>query len=362
MIQAPQVQYIPTQVPMQQSIPQQGANTVANTYQVPNQIYNYPVSSCYAQPAGQKSQFNGVNIEIINPQGQGVPQGALTMPANFVPVNNVPVYPAPVYQQPVVTPVAQPVAQPVAEPVYQQPVAQPAVPQPQIVDPAQQQVAPVVTPTVQEPATQIDANLTPEAFAGRLNSADAAAQKTALEELAETIKNNNTVAPVLLDTQIFDSLTAIIDKDTSALEGPAPDVLELRNKAPEQLTPEEKTKAETLSPLEEAELNKQYSLYTIAFMQDRLNNELINRGQQALPLKDLPCIENVINTAKANPNSALRASAISSLAHIARPEYKQDLNTIFELAKADEDVMVQEAANEAIKTLANVADPAAPQA
>ena len=88
-------------------------------------------------------------------------------------------------------------------------------------------------------------------------------------------------------------------------------------------------------------------------MQERLNNELEKRNGQALSLKDLPCIEKVIDTAKSNPNPMLRIGAIAALSHIQRPEYKDDLNVIFELAKSDEDKRVQEAATKAIELLSN---------
>ena len=363
MIQAPQAQYLQQQVPVQQYIPQQqGANITTNAYQVPNAIYNYPVTSCYAQPAAGKSQFNGVNIEIINPQGQGVPQGALTMPANFVPVNNVPVY-QPI-QQPVMQPVQQPVMQPVQQPVMQpvqqpvmQPVQQPVVPAPQI-----NTTEPVVTPTIETPATAIDPNFTPEAFAGRLATEDVKAQKAAIDELAETVKNNDQVAPLLLDTIVVDALNNIVNKDTSALEGPTPEVLELRNKPETELTPEQATKAATLSPLEEAEFNKQFALYTLAFMQERLNNEVTQKGGEVIALKDLPSIETIINEVKSNPNPNVRLSALAALSYIAKPEYKQDLATIFELAKADEDANVQKEATTALANLNKLPDAAAPVA
>ena len=86
-------------------------------------------------------------------------------------------------------------------------------------------------------------------------------------------------------------------------------------------------------------------------MQERLNNELEKRNNSALELKDLPCIENVITTVKENQNPMLRIGALAALSHIARPEYKADLTTIFELAKSDEDTRVQEAATKAIESL-----------
>ena len=120
------------------------------------------------------------------------------------------------------------------------------------------------------------------------------------------------------------------------------------------LSEADKTRALTPTQLEKAEINKQYALYTISYMQERLNNELEQRNGKALELKDLPCIEKVVDTAKANPNPMLRIAAIASLSHIARPEYKADLSTIFNLAKSDEDVRVQEAATKAEEALSNI--------
>jgi hypothetical protein len=378
MIQAPQLQYMP-----QNS--QQSAYNSVQAYQQPgvicnsapaanNQnysamqtypqgvIYNYPTTSNYAQPySTEKSQYNGVNIQIYDPQGQGVSPNVnsyATMPAQYVPVQQAPVYFPP---QMNVSPF------PSSQPVEAQsvPVQEaPAAPQPQIITAEPQNVAqtPVQQETVQTQQPQAaapvigqpiapDATVTPESFVGKLKTSNLDDQKAAIEEVAETVKNNETAGPILLDTQIFDALVDIIDKDTSSLEGPSPEVIALRQKPKEELTEAEKQKAETPSELEKAEINKQYALYTISYMQERLNNELEKRNGQALALKDLPCIEKVIDTAKSNPNPMLRVASIASLAHIARPDYKQDLSTIFELAKSDEDERVKDSAEKALDAL-----------
>lgn len=362
MIQAPQLQYIPAQQPIQTGYPQQGAYNPVQ-YQQPQQtpgvFYNYPTASSYmpAQSyATEKSQYNGVNIEIINPQGQGMaPQNACQMPAQqpMMPAQFMPV------QQPVMMPAPYPTSQAIiTPPAMQQPVQvapmQPqvepqAVPAPQIAQtPVQQPVA--AAPVVEQPATPA-ATVTPESYVTKLQTNDVDAQKAAIEEIAETVKKDDVAGPILLDTQIFDALVDIINKDNSALEGPSPEVIELRQKPEDQLTEEEKVKAATPSPLEKAEINKQYALYTISYMQERLNNELEKRNGSALALQDLPCIENVINAAKSNPNPMLRISALASLSHIAKPEYKEDLSKIFELAKSDEEPRVQEAATKAAEAL-----------
>lgn len=356
MIQTPQMQYIPAQQPVQTNYQPAAYNPVQyNAPQTPGVIYNYPMASCYGQPyCTEKSQYNGVNIEIVNPQGQGIaPNYTTQVPAQYYPI-----------QQPVMQPYAVPfpvsqavnqapqgaVQQPVPQAAPQQPAPQ-VVPAPQIVTPAQvQQPAPQTTPVVDKPIA-VDSSVSPESFAGKLKVSDLDAQKSAIEEVAEAVKNNDKLAPVLLDTQIFDALVDIIDKDTSNLEGPSPEVIELRKKPQDKLTDAEKAKASTPTPLEKAEINKQYSLYTISYMQERLNNELQKRNNKSLELKDLPCIDKVIDTVKSNPNPMLRISAIASLSHIAKPEYKADLTTIFEIAKTDEDARVKDAAAKALEAL-----------
>lgn len=373
MIQAPQLQYIPAQQAMPMNYQPQGATQAVQYQQTPGYYYNYPTTSCYAQPAA-KSQFNGVNIEIINPQGQATaPNYGYAMPAQYMPVQQAPIM-MPAMPQPFPAsqaivnapampqaPVAQVPAMPQAPAVaYEAPQVAPqvvpqvapqaaapvAVPQPQIETPA----ATATTPAT-EPAVPQNTGIDPQAFAGKLNSADLDAQKATIEEIATLVKTDKTAGPVLLDTQIFDALVGIINKDTSTLQGPTPEVIELRQKPQEQLSAADLAKATTPSELEKAEINKQYALYTIAYMQERLNNELEARNGQTLELKDLPCIENVVETVKSNPNPTLRMSGIAALSHIAKPQYKADLTQVFELAKADEDARVKDAATKAIANL-----------
>lgn len=474
MIQAPQMQYLPALQQMTQNGQQPGASSVI-PYQTQTSgvIYNYPTSSCYSNPnnnSNGKSQFNGVNIEINNPQGQNNSPNANAMPANFVqmpavttfypqgnampnafpqmPAMNVnpyamPMAPAPQmpYAQPVVQtptfaqtgymtqqmpaygPVAQgtPAAQAVVNgPVIQMPVAEPA---PQVVTPAVAQapatpvapvvveaapqapvapvapvvveqqapaapVAPVVVqaqpqvqPQVQvqtQPQVQVqpqvqpqpapapvevaapvntvdvsgvDANLTPQAFAARLKTDNLDEQVKVMEEIATAVKNDEKLGPILLDTQVFEALVDIANKDTSALQGPTKEITALRNKPQNKLSAEQLALAQTATPLEKAEINKTYALYTIGFMQERLNKELEARKGMTLELKDLPCIETVVEAVKSNPNPMVRKSAISALKYIAKPQYADDLKTIFNLAKADSNKEVKEAATKALQDL-----------
>ncbi len=366
MIQAPNMQYIPAQTVMPSNNTVPGANNYTQNPNMPNNqgvFYNYPAYSCYNPQTpynGAKSQFNGVNIEIFNPQGQasGMPNQnteQVTMPAQFVPVQNpvvIPQYPV-INQNPVVyNPSQQAVP---GQVMPQQPVQIPAqavspnnvqVPAPQIQQPQQTPEAPVV-----EAPQAPDPSKSPETFAGRLKTDDLEAQNGTIEEIATAVKENPDLGPVLLDTVVFDELVNIINKDTSKLQGPTPEIIELRQKDPSTLKEDEKVKASTPTPLEQAERNKQHALYTISFMQELLNSEIQKRNGQALELKDLPCIDTVIEAAKNNPNPSIRVGAIASLSYIARPEYKDDLKTIFDIAKSDEDARVQEAAQNALNSL-----------
>ncbi len=353
MIQAPQTQYIPQTATQVYNQPQ-GCQIPAQCLNQPGVFYNYPTASTYGYGA-DKTKFNGVNIEILNPQGVGsAPQAAVpfTMPAQYVPVQQT-------YQMPVQAPsVMQPAAPQAFQPAAPVNVETPQVPAPQIE--TQQQAPQAAIPTVEQSQAP-DSSVTPESFASKLKTSDLEAQKAAIEEVAELVKNDDAKAPLLLDTQIFDSLVEIINKDTSQLEGPSPDVVELRNKPQEQLSEEEKAKALEPSELEKAEMNKLYALYTISYMQERLNNELEKRNGQTLELKDLPCIETVITNAKENKNPVLRMGALEALNYIAKPQYANDIKTICELAQSDEDDRVKETAANIIKSLPADANTQAPQ-
>ena len=105
--------------------------------------------------------------------------------------------------------------------------------------------------------------------------------------------------------------------------------------------------------MEQAELNKNYALFTIAMLDKWYNNAVsrLSNSQQSVQLTDLPEIVNVVNQLKDNPNPMVRSSAIEALSYIQKPEYKKDLMTLFELAKKDQVPEVAQQAEEAINKL-----------
>lgn len=372
MIQAPNSQYPQGITPQAVQQPVQLAPAAPQAQPevpaAPVGYYNYPTSNFYQYPQAQSyqpaqpSQANAVNIQIYNPQAYAGGQGgqasvqAPTMAAPFVPSTPVaPQAPAPVAPQ----------AVPPAPVIQEAPAAAPTAPAPTAPAPAQEApaatpAAPAEAPKVVDPQAQKPAIDVPS-FNAKLRSENLEEQATTIEQIAELTQSDPAAATALLDTQIMEGLLGVIAKDTTTLQGPTPKQLELRQSiiAGKTLTDAEKAEANTITPMETAERNKQYALYTIAFLQNLLSAEVEKRNGTKLDIKDLPAIEQVVQTAKSDPNPLLRVSALASLSHIAKPEYAPVLSQIFELAKADADTNVQEAAKKAADQLAQLGQPAA---
>ncbi len=250
-------------------------------------------------PVPQQPKLNAVNIEINNPsvgtQGVGsqVPQYAQpTMPYYTYPQAQVYDYPQapaqPYYPQYVCTPQAPVMQAPVEAPqVAQAPVQAPVVPASVAPTPAEAPVAvqlpaPVeapVAPAIQQqninvPATPVEptpapavpepvvstpevpnAEAKPEivpsetvaplvdvnSFIAKLANPDFDVQAAGMEEIADMVNKTPEKATELVDTKVFDSLTNIINFDSSKLEGPTAEQVAAREKI---MTGKEVTDAE----------------------------------------------------------------------------------------------------------------------
>jgi len=177
-----------------------------------------------------------------------------------------------------------------------------------------------------------------------------------MEDIAGMIKYAPQKATELVDQKIFDQLNNIISFDSSKLEGPSKAQIDARQKilSGKRATEEEVKLANTMSPKELAERNKSYALYTIAMMDKLYADEVKKLTNNTVPLTELPEAVNVVNQLKDNPNPMVRASAIEALSYIQAPEYKNDLTTLFTVAKNDQDPGVVEAANVALGKLNQV--------
>lgn len=341
--------------------------------QAPNYVNPYlqqpqQVAAC-PSPA-----YNAVKIDVHNPtvSAPGVGQVAMNVPQYAQPT-------APIYNYPQAQLYDYPQAQ--GQPYYapQQPVVCPPCPactpeqaQAAVQNVAPQQVigqqnfnapAPVVsqptgaaenTPNVevvppQPMAPQVDLN----SFIAKLTNPDFEVQANAMEEIANMVKDNPQKATELLDEKVIDSLNKIINTDSSKLAGPTQEQITARQKLMkgENLSDAEKQTATTITPMEQAERNKSYAMFTSAIMQKLYGDEVVKLTGSTVPLTELPGAVTIVEQLKGNPNPMVRASAIEALSYIQQPAYKQDLNTLFSIAKNDQDKSVQEAATAALAKL-----------
>ena len=348
MIQSPLQNYtMPTQ-PMpviQQPAPEYNAikiNIVDPKVNVPGvaqpqSMYSYPQSQIYSYPQAQQQVYAPTTYAIPPVQQQGqviIPQPVTTAQTVSVPApqvvntQNVNQTPPSVIQEPAPQPVQQP----------QAPVQQTQTP-------------PAAAPAVNVPA-----------FTQRVKSDDLEDAGKAIEEIADIAQTRP--APELLDTDLMEALLGVIGKDSSTLEGPSEKQKELRQQVLEgkQLSDADMAEANKITPLEMAERNKQYALFTTAILQNQLIDEFKKTNNMTPDIKDLPGMEQIVTTIKDNPNPMLRASGLAALAYNARPEYKPVMQEIFELSQQDADENVQKVAAEGLAKLATVMDaPAAQQ-
>ncbi len=338
--------------------------------QSPSTAYTAPVQPYYTQPA---PEYNAIKINIVDPKvnapGSQVPAPVYNYPQasvyNYPQTQQAPVY----YPQVQTAPVQQQGQVIMQQPAPQQPVT---VPAPQVVN--QQTVNQVPPSVIEQPAQQAPAQVSaPEApaataapvaavdvpsFTQRIKSDNLEDVGKAIEEVADIAQTRP--APELLDTDLMEALLGVIGKDSSTLEAPTERQKELRQQVLEgkQLSEADMAEANKITPLEMAERNKQYALFTTAILQGQLIDEFKKTNNVTPDIKDLPGMEQIVLTIKDNPNPMLRASGLAALAYNARPEYKPVMKEIFELSKQDADENVRKVAEEGLAKLATVADAA----
>ena len=351
---------------------------ITNPYMVQQQTTYMPVPQ-------QQPKLNAVNIEINNPTvgapANNAQYAQTTMPYYTypqAPVYNNPQAPvqqyyppvAPVMQAPVATvqapqptqveaPVAQAPAPAVVTEVPQAQTATPVVPAPAVSAPeapkaaeapkteAKPEVVPAETVT-----PQVDLN----SFIAKLSNPDFDVQASAMEEIANMVKESPEKATELVDTKVFDALTNIINFDSSKLEGPTPEQTAAREKvmSGKDVTDADKQLANKITPQEQAERNKSYALFTSAIMQKLYGDEVAKLSNTTVPLTELPGAVTIVDNLKDNPNPMVRASAIEALSYIQNPAYKKDLTTVFTIAQNDSDPGVAETAKTALEKLNQV--------
>ena len=351
------------------------APNLVNPYLQQPQVQPYAPQYAQATPA---PNYNAVKIDVHNPSvsAPGVGQVAMNVPQYAQPTMPLYNYPqAQLYDYP----------QAPAQPYYmpQQPVVtmpgQVVPPAPQVAEPAVAQTAPQViqqqnintpAPVVTQPAAeapksaeapkveieqptpmapQVDLN----SFIAKLSNPDYEVQANAMEEIANMVKDEPQKATELLDEKVVNALNTIVNTDSSKLAGPTAEQIAAREKLMkgEQLSEADKKLATTITPMEQAERNKSYAMFTSSIMQKLYGDEVAKLTGSTVPLTELPGAVTIVEQLKNNPNPMVRTSAIEALSYIQQPAYKQDLTTLFTIAKNDQDKNVQEAATAALAKL-----------
>ena len=357
------------------------APNLVNPYMQPQMM---PAYACQ-QPVPAPN-YNAVKIDVHNPavSAPGVGQVAMNVPQYAQPTMPYYSYPqAQLYSYPQAQ--TQPYYMPAQQSVVQQApaAAEPAAAQtviPQVVAPQpviQQQNINAPAPMVSQPTASQDAKtaeqpkveieqpvvMTPQvdlnSFIAKLTNPDFEVQANAMEEIANMVKDDPQKATELLDEKIVNALNNIINADSSKLAGPTQEQIAARQKLMknEQLSDDDKKLATTITPMEQAERNKSYAMFTSSIMEKLYGDEVAKLTGSTVPLTELPGAVTIVEQLKNNPNPMVRTSAIESLSYIQQPAYKQDLTTLFTIAKNDQDKNVQEAATAALAKLDQMTQP-----
>ena len=206
-------------------------------------------------------------------------------------------------------------------------------------------------------------NLTNENF-------DVQAQQ--MEEIARVALDDSNNAIPYIVRDVFSSLIDITKKDSAELPAPTDEQIQARKKVianfvsmengkaknqpvklPYSITEKDVALADTISPMEQAERNKEYALYTMAILAKVYTDEIEKQTGNIVPMTDIPGTAAIVDSLRYNPNSGVKIASIDALRHIYRPEYKEEMSTLFTLAQADTNPEVAIAATRALDRINN---------
>ena len=203
-----------------------------------------------------------------------------------------------------------------------------------------------------------------------LTNADYDVQAQQMEEIARISMDNPENAVPYIVRDVFATLVDITKADTSELASPTEAQVQVRKKVianylvmenakgdknvklPYELSDAEIELANQISPMEQAERNKEYAMYTMSVLAKIYTDEVEKQTGNIVPMTDLPGTSAIVDALRYNPNPEVKLAAIDALSHIERPEYKDELTTLFTLAQTDTNPLVAMAATRAIERAA----------
>ncbi len=226
-------------------------------------------------------------------------------------------------------------------------------------------------PTIKRPEIIPPEDIKPDVdialITANLNSNNFDTQALQMEEITRTALDNPENAMPYIVRDVFKSLIAIANKDSSTLEPPTKEQIDARKKLvaniifaesnkdakalPYKITEEEIALANTIAPLEQAERNKEYALYTMAVLSKVFMDGVEKETGSVVPFTDIPGVSTMVDTLRYNPNPSVKAAAVDALAYIQKPEYKDVLTELYSLAQADKNQILANTASSALEKL-----------
>ena len=234
---------------------------------------------------------------------------------------------------------------------------------------ASEQIQEKKTPEI-VPAEEIKPQVDIAKVIDNLENPDFDVQAKQMEEISrKSIEDSKNAIPYIVK-DVFGKLIEITNKDTTDLPAPTEKQVEVRRKIianfiaaevarrdnkevklPYQLTEEEVNLANRITPMEQAERNKEYAIYTIGILSNVYIGEIQKETGNVVPFTDVPGMSDIVNALRDNPNPGVKTAAIDTLAYLAKPEYKNELDTIFSIAQEDKNPIVARTAARAKQSL-----------
>ena len=201
-----------------------------------------------------------------------------------------------------------------------------------------------------------------ENVVSKLSSEDYDIQAEQMAEIAKAAVETPKEAVAYITPNLFSALIKLIEKDSSDLEGPSEQQLEIRKKiiinemtraqalangkkpeeivVPFEVSEEDNALAQKLSPLEMAERNKEYAMFTTAALDKVYSDEVKKQTMSVIPLTELPGVASSVDVLKKSTNPGVKVAALTALLYIQRPEYNDELKSLFEIASKDKNPYV----------------------
>lgn len=207
----------------------------------------------------------------------------------------------------------------------------------------------------------------------RLAGNDFDIQAQQMEEIAKaSLKDPQKAVPYIV-TEVFSELINIVEKDSQELTPPSEKQIEIRKqiiinelvkeqalenkqnldeiKLPYNISKEDIELASELSPMEQAERNKEYALYTMAILSKVYADEVLKHTGNVVPLTDLPGASTIVNALTKNENPSIKVASIDALKYIYRPEYKDEIKSVLNIASKDQNAYVSQIATITLDSL-----------